>query len=41
MSKVGRFGFNIFIGGHYVAYAKNEETNTWLEFNDSLVAPGE
>jgi len=30
----------VFTGGHYVAYAKNEETNNWLEFNDSLVAPG-
>ena len=25
------------IGGHYVAYAKNNQLNTWYEFNDSHV----
>ena len=28
------------LGGHYVAYAKNEDTNMWLEYNDSMVSMG-
>ena len=29
----------MFSGGHYVAYAKNSQGNTWHEFNDTHVTP--
>ena len=27
------------VGGHYVSYAKNSDSNKWYEFNDSRVSP--